>query len=365
MHNYQAAPFSHLRDGGVEVEYIMDSKHFELAMLAKDFGSEPNTPSGEVADRLKALNGDYSQFSGVKPVDKAMGYGKFLKNYFAKEEGKSTHQKMSQALQKLKDIKDLQDEGLIPGRGTGEGGDPIQAEDLNPEEYDIEALKYLNQIRNLNTFKVGGESEKIYGIKGKREVVKMKNYSELGKVIPRDLALPDKLRKMAIVERKLRVEKRYIREMKHQELFLIIDASGSMEKNFAKLRAIFLYIKPGIEAGTTSLYTCYFETKPFHYRKAETIEEFEELYKDLQPGWLGATDVQNTLEKVEQKILKNKWGKEIELDLKNNPELVIINDGHDYVNGVGKFKTHCISLYQVNEGLKQLCQSSGGTYSLV
>jgi len=149
-----------------------------------------------------------------------------------------------------------------------------------------------------------------------------------------------------------------------QSLFLLIDDSGSMDcddKN-NMLQALLVNRLQAVADGKAVLYIATFVGDMSD--KIITVDSKAKAIK--YANWFpnlngGNTNVRQAVKSACKIIQSGKInGQPIKGE---NPEIVVINDGDDYVDDfTPSIKTHGIILGQDNDGMKQMINKSGGEY---
>lgn len=307
---------------------------------------------------------DFGQFTGHDPYSKAVNYGHFIKNFYEKTGGGSPGERMQKAQQALQQAKEEQ---KLAGGTQGGEGERKAAERAEMSSEEIDALAALSHIHNLSTFQVGAGYKNIKSPGGRTRIQQLKSFDDVPNILPQQFA--DPMFKVNLIEQNVLVTTKIKKVKQKQTLFVLLDDSGSMSSSWkmAYVRAIMLYIKRGIVKGETTLYFSLFEQEWYGKLKITTVEEFDAFYNGgvFYPNG-GGTDIASCVEKAARHISELRWGKKIAVEpFEMAPEIIIINDGQDYIDGEGPIKTHAITLGRGNEGLKQYCEASGGTYNLL
>jgi hypothetical protein len=318
----------------------------------------------ESLEALKAVRGVDTHLSGITPTQKAVNYAKFIKNYLDPNGGN-----LGEAIESLEKAREALKEGKIPGGlkgGKGEG-DPIDAEELELDDIDLEWINYLNLFENMPTFKVGGKKKKVQSPKGKNRMVRMTDYSDLASVDPSEFM--DPTFKLKLVGKQFRVAQKYKYIIQKQQIYMMIDDSGSMHGMFSYVKAVLAAVRPGILKGETELYLCRFLEECHKFKKITDIESFDKMFAKFPAGSGGGTEVGDCVKEVADMISKGMWGKHPINDIGASVEIVIVNDGQDHVSGVPEITTHALMFQHYeglkNEGLQEFCLKSGGTFNYV
>jgi uncharacterized protein with von Willebrand factor type A (vWA) domain len=306
------------------------------------------------------------KFSGSDPYEMSKAYGKFIKNFYEpeKKKGSSPGEAMKEALKALEEAKEMMENGNMPGGQGGEDGTP---EDLELDREMKEIMKYFARISKLNTIKIGNSHKKIESHRGKINIRQLRGIHELQHVISHQLGMPKVLVRKAIIENQMMIVGRTTKVMLKQDIVVLIDRSGSMSitLKYLRVKALMLTLRPGIVDGSTRLWVGQFDLELKKKRCLTTVEEFDTWFKEFPRGTKGDTDVNKiTLEAIEE-INSGKWGKNDFPTLEKPLEIIIVNDGQDRVTGVSPVKTHAIIIGEENDGLKNFCEKSGGTYNYI
>lgn len=225
---------------------------------------------------------------------------------------------------------------------------------LPPEDIK-EKLELLEEVAILETEgKLKSRKQSI-----KKERKKMKKYSQLGK-LTRVSKLADPTFGLKLAQKKLQVNKK--KYLDKQLLCLMIDDSGSMYNSFKMkwVKAIMIHRCMEARKGNADLYVAAFEGTYSHFKKINNVEEGLDYCENVMSYNGGGTDIQNSINEL-SKELKSKMES-------NDTEIMIINDGQDYVdpetwNFTSKF--HAIMLGARNENLSTVVENSGGLYKVI
>lgn len=149
-------------------------------------------------------------------------------------------------------------------------------------------------------------------------------------------------------------------------IFVLRDYSGSMcipEKQGYVL-AIFINLFELVYAGDAVIIEAPFTERLGKATVIETTQQAKEWLQNYTEGDAGGTDVNRSVHAAHNMIDSGNI-KGYKITNKNRPEVLVINDGQDYVdpNNVPKYPTHAITLDADNDDLKQLCIKTRGTYN--
>lgn len=99
-----------------------------------------------------------------------------------------------------------------------------------------------------------------------------------------------------------------------------------------------------------------------HIYNEETAVQFFKTFNTMPSG--GDTQVGDVINAIAAEIRDNKKLFNLDIDLsKEEPEILIINDGNDNVKTEKvNWKTNAITLYEDNKGLERLCKRTEGRY---
>lgn len=193
----------------------------------------------------------------------------------------------------------------------------------------------------------------------------MEEFSEIFNMNIIDSAMPNFKRKLA--QKDVYVKGRFEKQQKGQNLFIIVDDSGSMSEHekVAMVHAA-LYLKWKDTSDVHNVYiTKFVRNINKKFLKIEKNTKFEDI-TGLFSFSCGTTDVDGCIKEVMDIIKHRKveTHKGTENLSEAHFEILVINDGQDSVdkNFHPQIKTHSLCLKQINNDLKNICHRSGGTY---
>lgn len=229
----------------------------------------------------------------------------------------------------------------------------------------IEIVEKLSLVAHVgDKLSVKKETRKIESDNSKHlEDTPLSSLSEIAKIPAIRFVMP--IFKYSLALGNEVVENHFSYIEKKQKIIMLIDRSASMmtvNKMMwvcAMLVDRMFYVKRGVAELQVS--TFFDEKEPLNFfsmKDEGSTEKFS--IEDIYPEFIGGmTNLQWAINET-YKIFENKIGE------KDQPELLIINDGEDQVGDVyGYKKINTISLGVKNPKLKSICEESGGVFLLV
>lgn len=198
----------------------------------------------------------------------------------------------------------------------------------------------------------------------KNTLVQMSDYSQVARVNSvSELVMP-------LFGYKFATKQLIVREPEQstkQTLVLMIDDSGSMDtpEKLAWVRALIINRCDAVARGEAELYIGFFlntfdnENVTKIATKKDALEYIKSPYKGKTSG---GTNIEYAVRQVCECIKRGKIGPHRIKSV--NPQIVVINDGEDTVDGNFKpeIVTHGFILGQDNEGMKSMIANCGGHY---
>jgi hypothetical protein len=353
-------PYSHdlVKDIANAYSYIMQGNN-----VTDCFVDSGNKYTQAVHNLLE--NTDFSKLSGRSPLEKAAslicnltkirntgrsrgGEGETLPIF-----EKNSSEEIQEKLEKIQeDVEAVREAGEIAAHSMGVNCvESMDRYDLKRNKGFLDNLALLNSKKFLQASKV---TKKVFNRRMSEysQVSNLSNFSSVG--------MPTYKYKLASKQLNVRVRK----QANVQSLFLLIDDSGSMDcddKN-NMLQALLVNRLQAVADGKAVLYIATFVGDMSD--KIITVDSKAKAIK--YANWFpnlngGNTNVRQAVKSACKIIQSGKInGQPIKGE---NPEIVVINDGDDYVDDfTPSIKTHGIILGQDNDGMKQMINKSGGEY---
>jgi len=191
----------------------------------------------------------------------------------------------------------------------------------------------------------------------------IRDFSELNRLNKSEWALPSVYRAYRIVTHAATVRERVRREEKQQLLYLIIDASGSMDsgKRIFKAGGVLFNRLKAVVNGEAQIYVRFFDSALYEEHFASTAEEAKELMKKFRQQNFsgGSTEISDCARAARKRI------EEIVAEGKTvKPELVVVTDGDDSINltaeEMGSIKLHAFVVENSNSRLTEVAIATGG-----
>lgn len=350
-----------------------EKRALELA-LATFNASNRAELSNFVGDTLKASLKTrfldlYTSPLGI--TDRLMQTGKLLKlqniyNYHGGAPEASFIQRVEKMLDK--EIESFQQTASF-GKHSDESVDnpDFWNKDYAPLDWQIpmysEDLSWLTQSRLLQTIKkVSKRGKKVEGKPKSGSLYRnFRSAKDLTYLTPVQWVTPDTAIRIAKRELSIRVPAKFLCSPK--DLVVLVDDSGSMHNRAVLvtfiLRALFKYVLEG----RLQMFLAPFEATTGKFLKISNNKEIKSFQEQFRPGGLGGTEIGYILENLLPDFRRNKVQG---FTLRNQPEVLIINDGADTVKlEEYPFPVHVISIGEDNEELRALSINSGGEFHLI
>ena len=182
----------------------------------------------------------------------------------------------------------------------------------------------------------------------------IEKYQELLKTIPTQYAFDDEVFTQKLLKKEILVRDYQSRRLKKQALYLLIDASGSMQgrKNIYASGVALAFVRQAISEGST-YFLRFFDYDPHDLHKITTKKEAEKMADILvkKPYSGGGTRIMSAIEQAIKDIKKDPTKFE-------KAEIMVITDGEDNVNMDKKelqgIKVHSTVIDGRNDGLKKI-----------
>lgn len=329
------------------MQQLLESIHFDTLT-----GKNPTEKAAAFAAAIRSEQGGMEEI--VKQVKNGKDVGDIADKINKKLEG--IHE-----MSKNDFAKDMMDIGDIP---------EVKLATLSPEDKAV--MMAMAQIEKLGFIKAIKRTAPIEDLEGK--IIKpsdMLMHEQLPELWNPELIVDPQF-DIRFLTMEMDVETRYKRHDIKQVIDLLIDRSYSMldvtpdgvpwKQGF--VRAVLLFYFDLVKKGTTSLYVSTFERENDGHVRIETELEARDYYKNYQCKGGGTTDVNKVIQQDQKSISQNRLG-QYTFHMDSAPEVVIINDGQDHVDKSMELiaPMHAITLEESNEGLKTLCERSGGSYT--
>lgn len=258
----------------------------------------------------------------------------------------------------------MEDEfGEKGGKGEGEGL-PEKSIDPVTSPYLERALDLMARVSKIPALDKGKGIKKIWGTGRQTVLRQMDSMMDALDVHPVESAI-DILHEIRLLQRNYFVPKKYETVRLEQDIVLVTDYSGSMASHMkqAFVLAALLHFAKRVKQGKMTLYAGKFVTKVQKIEKLDTFEKVMQYVKDYGCPNGGDTEVGKVVEFVQGSIAKGKLF-EHAIDMTRSPEIVVINDGVDYVNENTRLiaPLNAVCLFAPNAVLKTLCSKSKGFY---
>lgn len=263
-------------------------------------------------------------------------------------------------------LEDMEESEGEPGKNGGEPlGSFFQGHRArqSPENFDKVDLPPLVDLDVLSFAKGVDTQEFVEGKpKVKRRTRLLRNIEDVFYASKKDLASEDEYfyfqvaRKSMVVRPPMRINSQL------RALILLLDDSGSMAGRHTVdyvlhvLNTLFEYVLDG----KLRILFAPFEDKRDTLFEVHDLQSVNFLKEKFRHGSGGTTYLGDILPALAAEI---KTGMVDGIKLSPETNILIINDGNDWIPEIKMpVVTHCISLEDLNHGLKKVCEDSGGQY---
>ncbi|MEM0354405.1 MAG: hypothetical protein QXW79_02390 [Thermoplasmata archaeon] len=348
----------------VSVKSVVDltnaaSFYFENENVSSCFTEKT---SESVKSMLQSI--DFDLYQGETPLQKAISFLRAIYNVegiitndsnSTKEEDELTV--FSKEVQRKNSIKELQEE-LVHLRNQPAAVKEFVTEKLYYlQRAGIPIPKFLEKLALVKSF------SKIKASATTPTPQSMQEYSQIASLYNvSNIALPNFAVKFA---KKDLLVKNY-EETKKQSLFFLVDDSGSMNEN-KKVLYVNALLCDRIQAVLENKAILYIATFESCIDRVYAVTNSQEAREILKKNILSFNGCNTNIEhSVKQCIKAINEGRMYDLEIKkvHNPQIVVINDGEDFVdkNFKPEIPTNGFILGGDNVGMKAMCENSKGVY---
>ncbi len=363
-----ANAYSHVLEGGTSVKSFVDLAPQLSGIEDPDERAKAETYHTNVQAFIQSL--DWSAFQGDTPLQKAASVVSFLSTQEGGEPGEGGEgalpifqegdaESMKEKAKKLEEDIEM----------FVEANKSLAKYLINPDEKNpVEAMRSLTSEQKDLIAKLAllGDRGKIKARRtsAEQKMAQMAEYSQVSRMLSlTQMSLPTFGYKFASKQLVVREP----RQTARQSLVLLIDNSGSMEKieKLAWVKALLVNRLDAVAKGEGELYIGWFESD-IDESSIVKISNKSEAREFLQRDFIGnfdgnETNIERAVQTTIDMMSKGKLGQHKLNAIK--PQIVVINDGNDIVrNFEPSVPTHGFILGQDNDGMKYMCQSSGGIY---
>lgn len=230
----------------------------------------------------------------------------------------------------------------------------------------MEIMNHLSLVGKFgNEFKVEKEiSEKIVANSDQYSKMIMRDYAQMHMMDLYQKMFPNFRTKF--LTKDLTVNVPVDRKEQIQKIIIILDFSGSMDEEQKQIwvNAILIDRFKYVMRGEAEVFFSYFVHDPEqlhfqHIKNREDVINFWQTFSNDPDG--GGTEVADMVEYIADEIANHKLCN-LKVDLsEEKPEILIINDGQDYINTEAfPYKVNAVSLMEFNDDLRDLCLATGG-----
>jgi len=332
------------------------------------FLTDELTPNEAAMQRLLETV-DMNKLSGNTSVHKGVAMHALIsKNTDPDKLGDMTPQDLDKLAEKMNEQLEtqqrMQDEFGDKG-GKGESTD-MPEKDIDPRESRqmAEALKMMARVSKLPALDKGKGTKKIWDTGKQTAYRQMESMQDALDVHPIESVI-DPFYEIKLLGRNYFVPRKYDTLRLEQDIVLVTDYSGSMchpDKQVFILAAL-LHFAKRVKQGKMTLYAGKFVTRVEKIERLDTFEKVMKYIKEYGRPNGGDTDVGKVVEFLQGGIARGKLFDHA-IDMARAPEVIVINDGVDYVNPNTALiaPLNVVTLFAPNETLKRLCVISKGFY---
>lgn len=391
--------FQQEREEGIDFDknnHLFSKETISKEVLERDLTEPEKAYYGYTMKFLQGLN--YESCPGYSPMDKALNTIMYMV-YLSEKKNKSNDtnhdpQKNSNQSVSPQDMEDLLKEmsNGVP-EDKQDGGNKSEKElskdviscvrdhlyDLSPTIANIYAKEKVADVpinpSILRDIKIKSYLEEKLGMEvnlerslkennssTRKRIKNLDNYSQVMKASKTQMVLPnfdDKL-----VKKELMIKQKVLPETRKQIITFMLDDSGSMASVLKQsyVRATLLKYLEGVMEGKAKMNFYSYESKRYGFREVKSLEDAQKLFRDISlrsPNG-GGTNIGQILQETIDEIATDQNY--------HDPEVVICLDGDDFVDPkilkLKNVRINAIVLGCDNPGLKEICESSGGFYSI-
>lgn len=330
--------------------------------------TEDKVKQQKLQDFLKKI--PYHQYQGKTPAHKAMQCLQHLSSMVGRDgEGEKGGEEVDWLSDLITERQDLSEmaQKLVDTKEAIDNLSEFQRECLSTEDdlknfkipfSTFKQLEILSLLKDIKAIKTQGSRTKVKDNRGKHRVnMRMSQISDVSRVKKVNMLLPNFEIKLATKE--FFISEKIRKEDKKQILFYMEDDSGSMAEPYkeAFCNAVLLNRCEAVARGEAELVFYSYERKKYNRHHITTREEAMKFYhnhKDRNRCG-GPTGIGGIIGEAIDEIKSMDGVK---------PEIMIVCDGQDHVEKVSTkgVKVHSFIIGTKNEGLRDLCVSSGGVY---
>lgn len=348
---------------------------------------------------LKFLEGlNYESCPGYSPMDKALNTIMYMV-YLSEKQNNSNGPQHDPQKKSDKTVSPEQMEELLKEMSNGVpedsdgGGKKKEKElskdviscvrdhlyDLNPTIANIYAKEKVADIpinpHILRDIKIKSYLEEKLGMEvnlerslkennssSRKRIKNLDSYSQVMKASKTQMVLPNFDDKLA--KKELTIKQKVLPETRKQIITFMLDDSGSMGsiQKQSYVRATLLKYLEGVMEGKAKMNFYSYESQRYGFREIKDLKDAQELFRDisLRSPCGGGTNIGQILQETIDDIATDQNY--------HDPEVVICLDGDDFVDPktlkLKNVRINAIVLGCDNPGLKEICESSGGFYSI-
>lgn len=312
---------------------------------------------------------DMNKLSGNTSVHKGVAMHALIsKNVDPDKLGDMSPQKLDELAEKINEQLDTQQRMKDEFGEKGGKGEPtyMPEKDIDPRESRqmAEALKMMARVSKLPALDKGKGTKKIWDTGKQTAYRQMESMQDALDVHPIESVI-DPFYEIKLLGRNYFVPRKYDTLRLEQDIVLVTDYSGSMRfsNKHVFILATLLHFAKRVKQGKMTLYAGKFVTRVEKIERLDTFEKIMQYIKEYGQPNGGDTEVGKVVEFLQGSIAKGKLF-EHTIDMTRSPEVIVINDGVDYVNPNTTLiaPLNAVCLYAPNEVLKTLCSKSKGFY---
>lgn len=329
-----------------------------LADRFKDVDTLSDQDKSQYATKKELFDSIYGQYiPGFTPLEQAVAIYLQLQNKNEDEDGDRNDDDDPDMSKSLEFDRSLYTDPNI--------NEQLELNELSKDKK-MEIMNHLSLVGKFgNEFKVEKEiSEKIVANSDQYSKMIMRDYAQMHMMDLYQKMFPNFRTKF--LTKDLTVNVPVDRKEQIQKIIIILDFSGSMHEEQKQIwvNAILIDRFKYVMRGEAEVFFSYFVHDPEqlhfqHITNKEEVIRFWQTFSNEPNG--GGTEVAAMVEYIAGEIADHKLCN-LQVDLsQEKPEILIINDGQDYINTEAfPYKVNAVSLMEFNDDLRELCLATGG-----
>lgn len=276
--------------------------------------------------------------------------------------------KLAEQMQQQAEVAKKMEEIAGEKGGEGDAQYNLREKDVETDPYKVrqmqDALKLMARVAKIPALDKGNGTKKIWDTGSRQIHRRMTSMNEATLLNPIERVI-DPMYSLNLISGNYTVPRQYDILQQEQDIVLAIDYSGSMSQRnkMAFVHATLMHFAKRLQKGNMVLYVCTFVLKANNITVIRTPQECMDYMRKFGDPNGGGTEVGKVIRFL-QSAIKTGQINGVKIDKGRNPEVIILNDGQDYVDP----STECIAplnavcLFAPNKVLQTLCNKSGGFY---